>query len=736
MKKPGSKRPLTEVSLAALTAALSPLSGFGQTAQDIRIVTYNTQGDVSSPSPSGVLPYLATVLEGIGQEKYVGDGILQLPDIIALQETTSNSTTCAPLATDLNDYYGSDIYTYSTVQGTQSGENDDGNGPNALIYDQNTINLIASVGVGTPEGSENGEYRQVMRYEFQPIADTGTSNGIFYVYDCHAKSLSSGSESQDQEYQEEEAAIIRNNEATLPSNAAVLYVGDWNVNASTDPSMVEMTSSGQGQAFDALNPTNASEDWAENSAYQGLMTESDTDLRYRDDIEFMTSNVLDDVAGNLDYVANSAHAFGNNGTTNEGSSVNSSSNTALNDIEGNGPLTPSEVFDAMNGSLGSDHLPVVADYSEALPAQNLTWDNAGTTLVSDGETWDINHYLNWNSGLNASTYTEGSSVTFDDVNNGHYAVTLNTTVNPAAVIVDNSLGNYTISGTGTIAGTGSLTKSGTGSLTLSTANTYTGGTTVSAGLLEIDRTSATTSALPTGALNINGAGEVQLAPNVTLGSQSSDTPVTAPTSNVNITSLSISGAGTLDITNNHIIIDYGSGPDPISSITSLIDSGYDGGTWAGTGITSSTAAANSGSYGIGYADAADPGNPAGLSSGQIEIMYTLLGDANLDGKVNGADFTILAANFNQGAKTWDEGDFNYDGLVNGGDFTLLAQNFNQAASQSAVGAADLAALDAFASSNGISLTSVPEPATAALLAVAGSVIFSRRRRVVLRTSIG
>ena len=37
------------------------------------------------------------------------------------------------------------------------------------------------------------------------------------------------------------------------------------------------------------------------------------------------------------------------------------------------------------------------------------------------------------------------------------------------------------------------------------------------------------------------------------------------------------------------------------------------------------------SYGIGYADGAD-GAVAGLPSGEIEIMFTLLGDANLDGR--------------------------------------------------------------------------------------------------------
>ena len=95
------------------------------------------------------------------------------------------------------------------------------------------------------------------------------------------------------------------------------------------------------------------------------------------------------------------------------------------------------------------------------------------------------------------------------------------------------------------------------------------------------------------------------------GSQASPTPA----SNVNITSLTITGNGTLDINNNHIIIDYTAGNDPIASIAALIKSGYAGGAWTGTGIMSTAAQSNSGSYGIGYADAADPGNPAGLVLG-------------------------------------------------------------------------------------------------------------------------
>ncbi len=485
---------------APLIAAVWPIAALGQSTQDIRIVTYNTQGDESSPSPTQVLPQLATTIEGIGQEKYVGDNILQLPDIIALQETTSNSTTVSPLATDLNNYYGSSIYSYSSYQATTSDGVTSGGGPNALIYNQKTLNLMASVGVGTPESGTNGEFRQVVRYEFQPLADEGTNNGVFYVYDSHYKSGAASTKddgSTDGALRNGEAQIIRNDEATnLPASAAVLYVGDYNVDGSQEASYQTITAANspggvnQGQGFDPLNPTdNYNETWEYNSTYKGIMTEKDTDLEYRDDMQIMTGNVCNDSPGTLDYINNSLHAFGNNGSTAEGGSVNSTSNTALNDIIGNGSLTPSEVYAAMNPSTGSDHLPVVADYSITNGPFTLTWNNAGGS--GDGVTWDTSNQ-NWNTGSFVTTYADADNVIFNDSNNGHYAVTLNTTVNPGSVVINNSSGDYTFSGSGGIAGTGSLTKSGSASATLSTLNTYSGGTNLTAGTLII----ATSGALP------------------------------------------------------------------------------------------------------------------------------------------------------------------------------------------------------------------------------------------------
>jgi hypothetical protein len=161
-----------------------------------------------------------------------------------------------------------------------------------------------------------------------------------------------------------------------------------------------------------------------------------------------------------------------------------------------------------------------------------------------------------------------------------------------------------------------------------------------------------------------------------------------------LASLQLVGTGSLDVNNCVVYINYGASGDPISTIAGFLQSGYNGGLWNGTGIFSTAAAANSGSYGLGYADSADAGNPAGLPTQTIKIMYTLLGDADLNGIVNGVDFAILSANFNKGVTGWDQGDFDYNGIVNGVDFGFLAANFNKGAVGTAAAATPITATGA------------------------------------------
>ncbi|MGD0461025.1 MAG: PEP-CTERM sorting domain-containing protein [Tepidisphaeraceae bacterium] len=198
--------------------------------------------------------------------------------------------------------------------------------------------------------------------------------------------------------------------------------------------------------------------------------------------------------------------------------------------------------------------------------------------------------------------------------------------------------------------------------------------------------------------------------------------------------LSIAGPSALDIENNHIYINYGGGPDPVAAIRAYLINGRNGGLWNGTGgINSSTAAlpANS-AYSLGYADSADPGNPAGLAANQIEVKYTLLGDATLTGTVTGTDFTILATNLGKVVSGWDQGDFLYTGTVTGSDFTALVTNLGKTASGAdvALPASVYAAVDAFAAANGL-MADVPEPSSIGLLTLGAIGLLAPRRRTRL-----
>ena len=150
-----------------------------------------------------------------------------------------------------------------------------------------------------------------------------------------------------------------------------------------------------------------------------------------------------------------------------------------------------------------------------------------------------------------------------------------------------------------------------------------------------------------------------------------------------MTGLNLSGTGRLDIANNHAIIDYSLGqPNPFALTRSRIITGFNGGTWNGTGIISSNAAANP-SKAIGYAEATSifntfPGNFLGQSVDNTAVLlsFTFRGDVNLDRIVGFDDLLRVSQNFNTANGNWTAGDFTYSGNVNFDDLLAQAQNYN------------------------------------------------------------
>jgi autotransporter-associated beta strand protein len=160
--------------------------------------------------------------------------------------------------------------------------------------------------------------------------------------------------------------------------------------------------------------------------------------------------------------------------------------------------------------------------------------------------------------------------------------------------------------------------------------------------------------------------------------------------------------GTFDLGNNAVVLNH-AGSSPASAVRSWLASGYNAGTWSGTGLITSRASMESG-MALGYAEASDlfssfPATVAGKSvdSTSLVVRYTVVGDADLDGAVGFADLLKLSQSYGQSNNSaWSQGDFNYDGAVDFDDILLLAQNYGRnvefARGWSSVAAANFAAI--------------------------------------------
>ncbi len=166
-----------------------------------------------------------------------------------------------------------------------------------------------------------------------------------------------------------------------------------------------------------------------------------------------------------------------------------------------GTLTGSPVF-IWEASAG---VPYIATFNTSVPnVITMTLEELprvpGPIIWSgaNGFDWDGANN-NWLADAQAVSYMNGDTPTFTDSGNAASAINLTTTVTPTAVVVD-STKNHTISGSGGITGSASLSKSGSGTLTISSAHSFEGGTAIHAGTVAISNAAA----LGTGTVTLNG----------------------------------------------------------------------------------------------------------------------------------------------------------------------------------------------------------------------------------------
>ena len=111
-------------------------------------------------------------------------------------------------------------------------------------------------------------------------------------------------------------------------------------------------------------------------------------------------------------------------------------------------------------------------------AVSLNWKGDGTA-----NNWDLTT-VNWLNGATSAAFAQGNNVTFNNSGSDTPAVNLTTVLQPSTVTV-NATENYMFTGPGSLAGGCSLTVLNSGTLVINNTNTYTGGTYLYNGVLQL-----------------------------------------------------------------------------------------------------------------------------------------------------------------------------------------------------------------------------------------------------------
>jgi hypothetical protein len=177
--------------------------------------------------------------------------------------------------------------------------------------------------------------------------------------------------------------------------------------------------------------------------------------------------------------------------------------------------------------------------------------------------------------------------------------------------------------------------------------------------------------------------------------------------------LSLGGATSkLDLGGNDLILhntNSTTAAAALTNITAELAAGYADGAWNGVGISSSAIAASNNSLlalGVmlnnGIYSSFD--NQPTIAT-DLLVKFTYYGDANLDGKVDGSDYSRIDNGYLGQLTGWFNGDFNYDGVIDGSDYTLIDNAYNtqgvSLAAQIAKPSASVGARPTFVSPTGL-----------------------------------
>jgi hypothetical protein len=283
-----------------------------------------------------------------------------LEELLDTNNNSITSSTLPILLNKLNTFYGPGTYAFDPTPDPTTGGIF--NGPSGLIYNTHTIQVVAAKSLAFGIQTISGLPRAPMRYQLRPVGYG--PNADFYMYVSHVKS---GSGSINTFERSDEGSEIRQDADALGSSAHILYTGDYNLfSDSNEPAYQTLLAPGTAQAHD---PASFTQVWSADAAHVDIETEEDFAVQFRDDVELPTTNVYNQ-AGIYTQpglrLANGAYiVFGNGSSPSVAAggtaqpfqgSILYSGNHSLDNLS-----NANDVFNAL--LLGSDHLPVVADYN-------------------------------------------------------------------------------------------------------------------------------------------------------------------------------------------------------------------------------------------------------------------------------------------------------------------------------------------------------------------------------------